>query len=434
MDEKIQEIFDALRTDQKDVVVEAFDELLRLLEHEDDPDVWAQTGYTFQEAGFLPYAKEIYETALGVFSDDDRWQVLLAEVAGDDGDFDGALNTLIMIDPSSPYYLQSLLLSADAYQQLGMSEVSLLKLQEAKEIAPDEPAIILGLAELHRATGHFHEAIPYYRQLLEDDSEIIAQSKSRIEKEYVECLMAVGEYETVIDYLSEIPKADRTQEVNEQLALCFYQTKEYDRAESILSPLYEGGSLSEGLFPIYAEVLYHLHREADASRVMTENVHNHPYKAAAYYQRARVYVMNHQDDAAIEDLYQAYQLESESVDIPILLMRTLLKNDREDDALEILEETKEQLSGDQFEWLAAGIYEANEQFEAAREYYIAAYDSLKTEDSFVSDYLTFMWEDGDRLRVRQTLKDHPELMEQSEWQWLIDALSEEREDDGYFFE
>lgn len=433
MDEKIQQVFEALRTNQTQAATQAYNELLRLLEREADPDVWAQTGYTFQQAGFLPYAKGIYSAALDAIDDPERWQLLLAEAASDDGDLDGALDTLISIMPDSPYYVQSLLLAADIYQQLGMADVSLLKLEEAKTLSPDEPAILLGLAELHRSTGHFREAIPYYRELLETDSEVIQTSKARIERQYIECLMAIGEYETVIDYLSDIPKAERSHEVNEQLALCFYQTEEYDRAEAILSPFYENGSLSEELFGIYAEVLYHLHRESDALRVLTENIHHQPYQASAYYQRARVYVMNHQEEDAINDLTKAHALDSDSVEVPMLLMRLLLKNEREAEALDILEEAKGQLSGDQFEWLAAGIYAANEQYDEAKDYYMAAYDALKTDQSFIADYLNFMWEDGDRTRVRQALREQPELMEQPEWQWLVEAL-EEDDFDGSFFE
>src|SRR5699024_12769564 len=61
---------------------------------------------------------------------------------------------------------QALLILADLYQVLGMTEVSEAKLKEAARILPDESLIEFALAELYFSINKFDEAQFIYHRLL----------------------------------------------------------------------------------------------------------------------------------------------------------------------------------------------------------------------------------------------------------------------------
>lgn len=124
--------------------------------------------------GFLEEAKRILEKLLKDFPEEDVFYLSLAEIAIENDDIDGAFEYLEKIEPESDNYLESLLVTADLYQVLGIPEVSEAKLLQAKTIAPEEPLITFALAELHFTTNQLGEAINEYGQLQKQGVDEIA--------------------------------------------------------------------------------------------------------------------------------------------------------------------------------------------------------------------------------------------------------------------
>lgn len=50
-----------------------------------------------------------------------------------------------------------------------LPEVALVKLSEARELAPNQPVILYGIAELRFQQGEFQQALPLYERLLKSE-------------------------------------------------------------------------------------------------------------------------------------------------------------------------------------------------------------------------------------------------------------------------
>lgn len=140
----------------------------------DEPEILASLAEELQALGFLEEAKRILEKLLKDFPEEDVFYLSLAEIAIENDDIDGAFEYLEKIEPESDNYLESLLVTADLYQVLGIPEVSEAKLLQAKTIAPEEPLITFALAELHFTTNQLGEAINEYGQLQKQGVDEIA--------------------------------------------------------------------------------------------------------------------------------------------------------------------------------------------------------------------------------------------------------------------
>lgn len=418
MTDSVETVLKWMREGKVDQANQSFATLSAAMQTITDPETWAQAAYTFQEAGFIPYALALYDQAQEHFPNDQRWTLLKAEAWMADGDFDQALDQLLTIATTSPYYVETLLLQADAYQGLHFPEMSELKLKEAADLAPDEPAITLGLAELNYAEGRFKEALPYYQRLLADEDNLDRTAMKVATEHYHYALGASGDFEGALDALEAIPESERTQSDIEQMAVDYVETKDFEKAHTLMEPLYVEGELAPGLLPLYAEVLTQQHDEVGAIHVLDEAITKDPIQLPLYEKRAQLYIARHEDELAIADLQWVLAEDDEAITARLLLLRLLVRLERVDEAKSVLEATPETIQDGEFDWLAARIYDLDEDYEKAEAAYRRAYPELKWDDSFMSDYLTFEREDGHLDMIQQAFLERPELKDNPDFHWL----------------
>lgn len=153
------------------------------------------------QLGFLLEAKELYEQLIQSYPDEGELKILLSEVYLDLDQEDEAIFQLDTIMETDPDYPRALLLLADLYQMQGLIEVSERKLQEAKEILPDEPIIDFALGELYSASGNYVDAIKYYRTVLNQGHETIAGNN--IHGRLAEVLSSAGEFEEALPHYDQ---------------------------------------------------------------------------------------------------------------------------------------------------------------------------------------------------------------------------------------
>ncbi|WP_034996284.1 tetratricopeptide repeat protein, partial [Liquorilactobacillus vini] len=99
------------------------DQELQLALLKDQPDFLFNLAEELQQLGFSDWAKDIYQTLLKRFPEEDQLKTALAEIAINNGQDDQALAYLSQIGPASPAYLNALLVAADLYQTQGLFEV-----------------------------------------------------------------------------------------------------------------------------------------------------------------------------------------------------------------------------------------------------------------------------------------------------------------------
>jgi len=177
-----EKMLTALRNEDLTEANLMFEEALK----KDDPEILASLAGELQAIGFLDEAKRILANLSVDFPEEDVFNLSLAEIAIENDDIDSAFEYLERIQPESENYLESLLVTADLYQVLGIPEVSEAKLLQAKTIAPEEPLITFALAELHFTANQLGEAINDYSQLQKEGIDEIANISIREEFAYLD--------------------------------------------------------------------------------------------------------------------------------------------------------------------------------------------------------------------------------------------------------
>uniref|UniRef100_UPI002583F808 tetratricopeptide repeat protein n=1 Tax=uncultured Enterococcus sp. TaxID=167972 RepID=UPI002583F808 len=208
-----------------------FEEALK----KDEPEVLASLSEELQTLGFLEEAKRILEKLVADFPEEDVFYLSLAEIAIEDDDIDGAFEYLEKIQPDSENYLESLLVTADLYQVLGIPEVSEAKLLQAKTLAPEEPLITFALAELHFSANQLGEAIDDYGQLQKQGIDEVANIS--IDERMGSAYSMMGGFEEAIPFLEKALEKEHTSDRLFQLGFTFYQLHDHQKAINYLQEL-----------------------------------------------------------------------------------------------------------------------------------------------------------------------------------------------------
>ena len=120
---------------------------------------------------------------------------------------------------------------ADYYQMTGMAEAALGKVKEAHKLAPDEPVIRFAYAELLLDSGKFGEAARLYLDLREEVHEIGGCS---ITSRLAETYSAGAAYEEAIPYYEELLQENTSPDTLFGAAFAYYQSGNPERAVSLL--------------------------------------------------------------------------------------------------------------------------------------------------------------------------------------------------------
>lgn len=428
MANKQEKVISYIQSNQLDKADQAFDELLGALK-QSNSQVIAENGYQFAQLGMVDYAKRLYDLGKELFPNEEIWGILMGELMVDNGDLEAALDALLSISNQSDYYLNSLLLQADAYQMLALPEVALVKLTEAAEIAPEEKAIAFGLAELEFDQGHFQEALPLYKNLLADASGLNADALAKIRDHYAYALTWLGDWETATDLLESIPEKDRSTNIKQQLAFNYYQLANYEKANSIFQQLNEDEQLSDDFLPLFATTKTHFYEYEEAKELLQAAIAKNPFHAPNYLQAAEIDEKLGNKESAFKLLEQAVDLDP---DYSLAQLKMLeLAIDQEDYDLArglMMDMDRQDFVDPHYAWLKAKVYQEIDIFDQAKGFYDEAYDNLADNLSFIEDYFAFLQEMGDWKKIGELLKDHPNYRQAMSLQMII-ARYEELEDD-----
>lgn len=350
---------------------------------------------TLYDLGFLNETKQVVTHLLTLLPDEDGLKLTLAEIAIEEGNEMEAFEWLEQVDTTSPYYAQSLLVSADYYQTLDLPEVSRQKLIEAKELMPDEPVIDFALGELLFASGNYKEAITYYENLL--TAHHLDFAGTSIHGRLGNAYGAIGELDNAIDYLKEAVDMQETSDHLFQLGYIYFQKKDYTRSNELFHKVKE-------LDPSYTSVYVYLAKgyleEGNEEKALEV------IKEGSYYDKENPLLFNIGAEASLaagdsqsaETYYkQALDRDPENLSTLLHLTNLLIEQERYTEALALMEMKLESGEEDpQLFWNSAKAYNAEEVFDKARENYDKAYYSLKDTPLFVKEYMSFLREEGDR--------------------------------------
>lgn len=370
--------------------------------HNDNEDVLANLGDELLSLGFLDEAQRVFQELVALFPEIDGLNIPLAEIAIEDNRIDEAFEYLEKIGKDSDSYVQSLLVTADLYQVLGIPEVSESKLKEAQQLLPDETLIIFALGELYFANGQFAEALNAYQDLLERGVETI--SAVSINERLGSSLSMLGEFEASIPYYEQALRAGQTDDRLFQLAFTYIQLGDNQKAIILLQQLRALNPHYQSLYLYLAEALQEEEMLLEAKEVLEEGLKENPYQVELYQFASENAYRLHDIQKAESLLKEALALEEKKDETLLTLSNLYINEARFEDVIETLNQMEE-VNHPYAEWNVAHAYNQLEKFDLAKAHYKNAHQELSHEPEFLKEYGLFLREEGD-IETSRALLEH----------------------------
>lgn len=397
-----EKMLTALREEELSEANLMFEEALK----KDSPELLASLAEELQSLGFLAETQRILEKLLTDFPEEDMFYLSLAEIAIEEDDIDKAFEYLEQIQPDSENYLESLLVTADLYQVLGIPEVSEAKLLQAKTLAPEEPLITFALAELHFSTNQLGEAINDYGQLQKQGIDEIANIS--LDERIGSAYSMMGGFEEAIPFLERALEKEHTSDRLFQLGFTYYQLHDHQKAINYLQEL-------ETLDPQYQSVYYYLTDSLkeeelleEALAVAEKGIKENPYQVELLHLASEIAYRLRDSKKAEELLQQALETGEKTDETLLTLSNLYLNEEQPDKAIEMISQMDEE-DNPYAAWNLAQAYNELEDFEASGTYYKQAYEELAHEPDFLKTYGLFLREDGQIELARQVLTSYLQL-------------------------
>ena len=236
----------------------------------DDDDTLYSLAEELYALGLTNQAQRTYLKLLDRYPQEDELRTALAEIAIDNGDNDEALSYLSQIQPSSPAYLQSLLVQADLYQTEEQFEITEAKLNEAYRMAPDEPAVLFALAEYYYLIGKFQEAIPFYFALIKAGH--LEFAKVDIAGRLGTAYAQLGKFDQALGYLKQVAPGYQTSDIRFQTGLTQLALHQLKEAIITFKELAEDDGQYASVYPALAQAYAEEHHYAQALTTLQEGL------------------------------------------------------------------------------------------------------------------------------------------------------------------
>ncbi|WP_227395280.1 tetratricopeptide repeat protein [Jeotgalibacillus aurantiacus] len=371
--------------------------------------------------GFLDESRQLYEQLMDAYPDEKELVILLAEVYTEMDQTEESLVLLERITADNEFFPRAMLLSADIYQMQGLYEVSEQKLLQAEKQLPDEPVIQFALGELYNEQGRFLEAIRHYKQINHPE-----MAGVNINRRLGECYSAGGSFEDALPYYESALEDERDVQTLFEYAFTAYQASHYQTASSVFEELLEMDPEYHAAYLLLARA-YEQDEELEKALDAAESgVKSDPFHKELFLTAGKLSLKLGLEQKAEEFIRQAIALDPDYLEAALVLNRILIHQERAEEVLEVIEIVRSSGEDDpQFNWDAAKAYEWQEQYDQALEEYKKAYVVYNDHTDFLSDYGSFLLEEGRREEARvifeKLIENDPS---NEEWQMTLDSLNQ----------
>lgn len=369
----------------------------------DDDDTLADLGEELLSLGFLEEAKLVFEHLVTIFPEADGLNIPLAEIAIENNLIDDAFVYLEKVEKDSDSYVQSLLVTADLYQVIGIPEVSEAKLKEAQRLMPKEPLILFALGELYFSNGQFQEASVAYQELLK--AQVTEISSVSINERLGSAHSMSGNFEEAISFLEKALEEGQTDDRLFQLAFTYLQLHENQKAIALLQQLRALNPHYQSLYFSLGEALHEEEQLEEARIVLAEGIKENPFQVDLYQLASENAYRLHDTKQAEQLLKQALELGEKTDETRLTLSNLYLNEQRFDEVIDVIQQMDEQ--GHPYgEWNLAHAYNELEEFDLAKIHYEQAYQELAHEPEFLKEYAVFLREDGQLEKAKELLQHY----------------------------
>jgi len=333
--------------------------------------------------------------------------LLLAECYIDLDREEEAISVLEQVDTSDMEYgPRSLVLLADLYQSQGLDEVALAKLKEARNLAPEEPLLAYGLAELYMTLGAFDQAVPLFAEIAERPE---LRAELPLDALYAESLAMTGQFEDAIP-LYERAVAERSDlHTLFGLAMTAHRVGQHQKAVETFQQLIAQDPDYTSAYVPYAESQAELGLTKEALNVIKQGMERDDYNDELRTMEALFLLKLGDRTGSVQALREALALNPESIVAAERLLSLLAEDEDHEAMIETISAIEEHVTAPILTWYRARALYALEEYTQAMENY-AIVEGAFTEDTlFLKEYGFALVEEGRREEGQRLLRRAAQL-------------------------
>lgn len=368
-------------------------------------------GETLYNFGLTPQGLEVFRTLYHKYPDESELLIYFIEGLMSENQTDEALEYLSQVAIST----EKLMLEADLYQQINMTEVAIDKLIEARELEPNDPIIHFALAEMLYFDGQYLRATREYEVVL-DTGEYEVNGINLFAR-MADCALQSGNYSDAINLYDEINEDEMTSEDFFKKAIAYEKNDITHEAIKITKNLLsKDPDFIQGYF--YLQSLYENEKNyPDAIETGKEGLRLNQFYKELMVSTGSLEIEHGDANEGVELLKQALEVDN-AYHEPLLILSDLFRNEEDYEAIiALLSYVDEDDLEPVFMWHLAHAFGQEERDKEAQHFFELAYPTMKTQSAFLSDYYYYLIEIGYKEKAKTILQQLIEMDPSNEtWQ------------------
>lgn len=368
-------------------------------------------GETLYNFGLTPQGLEVFRTLYHKYPDESELLIYFIEGLMSENQTDEALEYLSQVAIST----EKLMLEADLYQQINMTEVAIDKLIEARELEPNDPIIHFALAEMLYFDGQYLRATREYKVVL-DTGEYEVNGINLFAR-MADCALQSGNYSDAINLYDEINEDEMTSEDFFKKAIAYEKNDITHEAIKITKNLLsKDPDFIQGYF--YLQSLYENEKNyPDAIETGKEGLRLNQFYKELMVSTGSLEIEHGDANEGVELLKQALEVDN-AYHEPLLILSDLFRNEEDYEAIiALLSYVDEDDLDPVFMWHLAHAFGQEERDKEAQHFFELAYPTMKTQSAFLSDYYYYLIEIGYKEKAKTILQQLLEMDPSNEtWQ------------------
>ena len=368
-------------------------------------------GETLYNFGLTPQGLEVFRTLHHKYPDESELLIYFIEGLMSENQTDEALEYLSQVAIST----EKLMLEADLYQQINMTEVAIDKLIEARELEPNDPIIHFALAEMLYFDGQYLRATREYEVVL-DTGEYEVNGINLFAR-MADCALQSGNYSDAINLYDEINEDEMTSEDFFKKAIAYEKNDITHEAIKITKNLLsKDPDFIQGYF--YLQSLYENEKNfPDAIETGKEGLRLNQFYKELMVSTGSLEIEHGDANEGVELLKQALEVDN-AYHEPLLILSDLFRNEEDYEAIiALLSYVDEDDLDPVFMWHLAHAFGQEERDKEAQHFFELAYPTMKTQSAFLNDYYYYLIEIGYNEKAKTILQQLIEIDPSNEtWQ------------------
>ena len=371
-------------------------------------------GETLYNFGLTPQGLEVFRTLYHKYPDESELLIYFIEGLMSENQTDEALEYLSQVAIST----EKLMLEADLYQQINMTEVAIDKLIEARELEPNDPIIHFALAEMLYFDGQYLRATREYEVVLGTGEYEV--NGINLFARMADCALQSGNYSDAINLYDEIDEDEMTSEDFFKKAIAYEKNDITHEAIKITKNLLsKDPDFIQGYF--YLQSLYENEKNyPDAIETGKEGLRLNQFYKELMVSTGSLEIEHGDANEGVELLKQALEVDN-AYHEPLLILSDLFRNEEDYEAIiALLSYVDEDDLDPVFMWHLAHAFGQEERDKEAQHFFELAYPTMKTQSAFLSDYYYYLIEIGYKEKA-QTILQQLIKMDPSNETWQEEA-------------